>query len=93
MRDVRLDAAAEIEERLAREGLQALCEVCERPLPRGFAGTHCAHHSEGVLRIVHEIALEDALEELHDDALNEEPDEELVLLPPLRRSRPRRRAA
>lgn len=84
MRDVRLDAAAAIEERLAREGLQALCEVCERPLPRGFAGTHCAHHSEGVLRIVHEIALEDALEE---------PDEELVLLPPLRRSRPRRRAA
>jgi hypothetical protein len=90
MRDVRLDAAAEIEARLAREGLQTLCEVCERPLPRRFAGTHCLHHSEYVLQIVHEIALEDALEELHEDALNEE--EELVLLPPLRRPRPRRAA-
>jgi len=91
MRDVRLDAA-ELEERLAREGLQTLCEVCERPLPRSFGGTHCLHHSAYVLQIVHEVALEDALEELHDDALNEELEEELVLLPPLRRSKPRRAA-
>jgi hypothetical protein len=93
MRDVRLDAAAELEERLAREGLRTLCEVCERPLPRGFGGTHCLHHSEYVLQLVHEIALEDALEELHEDALNEELDEEITVLPPLPRSKPRRRAA
>lgn len=93
MRDLRLEAAAEIEERLAREGLRTLCEVCERPLPRSFGGSHCLHHSEYVLQLVHEIDLEDALEELHEDALNEEPDEEVTLLPPLRRSRPNRRAA